>query len=39
VALAPYREAGIERVLLEVPDLNRDEVLRLLDKNAPLASG
>jgi alkanesulfonate monooxygenase SsuD/methylene tetrahydromethanopterin reductase-like flavin-dependent oxidoreductase (luciferase family) len=36
-ALAPYREAGIERVLLEVPDLNRDEVLRLLDKNAPLA--
>ena len=36
-ALARYREAGIERVLLEVPDLNRDEVLRLLDKNAPLA--
>ncbi len=32
-ALAPYREAGIQRVLLEVPDLNRDEVLRVLDKN------
>jgi alkanesulfonate monooxygenase SsuD/methylene tetrahydromethanopterin reductase-like flavin-dependent oxidoreductase (luciferase family) len=38
-ALAPYRDAGIARVLLEVPDLSRDEVLRLLDKNAPLAAG
>jgi alkanesulfonate monooxygenase SsuD/methylene tetrahydromethanopterin reductase-like flavin-dependent oxidoreductase (luciferase family) len=38
-ALAPYRDAGIARVLLEVPDWNRDEVLRLLDKNAPLAAG
>src|SRR5437660_2669487 len=37
-ALAPYREAGIARVLLEVPDLGRDEVLRLLDKHAPLAA-
>jgi hypothetical protein len=36
-ALALYREAGIQRVLLEAPDLNRDEVLRVLDKNAPLA--
>ena len=34
--LSTYREAGIERVLLEVPDLNRDAVLRVLDKNAPL---
>ena len=34
--LAPYREAGIDRVLLEVPDLSRDEILRVLDKNAPL---
>ena len=34
--LASYREAGIERVLLEVPDSSRDEVLRVLDKNAPL---
>ena len=37
-ALVPYREAGITRVLLEMPDLDRDEVLRLLDKNTPLAS-
>ena len=32
----PYREAGIDRVLLEVPDLSRDEILRSLDKNAAL---
>jgi len=38
-ALAPYREAGIERVLLEVPDLSRDEILRLLDQNAKLIRG
>jgi probable F420-dependent oxidoreductase len=37
-ALAPYREAGIERVLLEVPDANRDDILRALDSNAPLAA-
>src|SRR5436190_13009048 len=36
-ALVPYREAGITRVLLEVPDLDRDRVLRVLDKNTPLA--
>jgi alkanesulfonate monooxygenase SsuD/methylene tetrahydromethanopterin reductase-like flavin-dependent oxidoreductase (luciferase family) len=35
-ALSAYCEAGIARVLLEVPDLGRDEALRLLDKNAPL---
>ena len=34
--LAPYREAGIDRVLLEVPDRGRDEVLAILDKNAAL---
>jgi probable F420-dependent oxidoreductase len=34
--LVPYREAGIDRVLLEVPDLTRDEILRALDKNAAL---
>jgi probable F420-dependent oxidoreductase len=34
--LKPYREAGIDRVLLEVPDRPRDEVLRVLDKNAAL---
>jgi alkanesulfonate monooxygenase SsuD/methylene tetrahydromethanopterin reductase-like flavin-dependent oxidoreductase (luciferase family) len=35
-ALAPYREAGIARVLLEAPDAARDDVLRVLDKYAPL---
>jgi hypothetical protein len=35
----PYREAGIGRVLLEVPDLSRDEILRVLDKNAGLLKG
>ncbi len=34
--LMPYREAGIHRVLFEVPDASRDEILRLLDRNAPL---
>jgi len=37
-ALARYREAGIQRALLEVPDLGRDEVLRVLDRIAPLAA-
>jgi probable F420-dependent oxidoreductase len=37
-ALVPYREAGIARVLFEVPDLSRGEILRLLDKYAPLAA-
>jgi len=37
-ALAPYREAGIDRVLLEVPDASRDDILRVLDKNAPLVA-
>ena len=36
--LASYREAGIHRVLLEAPDRGRDEVLRVLDRNAPLVS-
>ena len=35
--LAAYREAGIKRVLLEIPDLTRDEILAHLDKIAPLA--
>lgn len=34
--LARYRDAGIQRALLAVPDLTRDEILRVLDKNAPL---
>jgi len=37
--LAVYRESGIDRVLLEVPDLPRDEVLRLLDEKAELVAG
>lgn len=36
--LAAYRDAGIDRALLEVPDLGRDEILRVLDKIAPLAA-
>jgi len=35
-ALARYREAGIDRVLLEVPDLDRDGILKRLDELAPL---
>jgi probable F420-dependent oxidoreductase len=35
--LAEYQQAGIQRALLEVPDLTRDEILRVIDKNAPLA--
>jgi len=35
-ALAEYHAAGINRVLLDVPDLSRDEILRVLDKYAPL---
>lgn len=34
--LAGFREAGIQRALLEVPDLGRDEILRVLDGYAPL---
>ena len=35
-ALEPYREAGIQRVLLEVPDTSRDDILRVLDQKAAL---
>ncbi|MFN0314056.1 MAG: LLM class F420-dependent oxidoreductase [Burkholderiales bacterium] len=34
--LEVYEEAGIDNVLIEVPDCGRDEVLRLLDKHASL---
>jgi probable F420-dependent oxidoreductase len=34
--LAGYGAAGIERAVLEVPDVTRDEILRLLDRYAPL---
>lgn len=37
--LKSYADAGIERALLEVPDLTRDEILKVLDKHAPLARG
>jgi probable F420-dependent oxidoreductase len=37
--LAPYREAGIDRVLFEVPDKSRDEILAVLDRNAALIKG
>ena len=35
--LAAFAEAGIDRALLEVPDLSRDEILRHLDSVTPLA--
>jgi len=34
--LAEYREAGIQRAVLAVPDLARDEILGVLDKHARL---
>jgi probable F420-dependent oxidoreductase len=37
-ALDGYRTARIDGALLEVPDLERDEILRLLDRYAPLAA-
>jgi probable F420-dependent oxidoreductase len=36
-ALDLYRKAGISRVLLQIPDKSRDEILRLVDELAPLA--
>ena len=36
--LAEYRELGIERALLAIPDSTRDEILGVLDKYAPLAA-
>ena len=35
-ALQRYREAGIDRAVLEVPDQGRDEILRILDSYVPL---
>ncbi len=34
--LGEYRQAGIQRALLEIPDLSREEILRVIDKNATL---
>jgi probable F420-dependent oxidoreductase len=36
--LSAYRAAGIGRALLEVPDASRDEILRILDRNAALVA-
>ena len=35
--IAEFRDAGIGRALLEIPDLTPDEIMRHLDKIAPLA--
>jgi len=36
--LAGYREAGIHRAVLSIPDLSRDEILAVLDKYARLTA-
>lgn len=36
-ALDEYREAGVHRAVLQIPDLSRDEIMGVLDKIAPLA--
>lgn len=35
-ALQEYREAGVDRAVLEIPDQGRDDILRLLDAYVPL---
>jgi hypothetical protein len=35
-ALEEYRQAGIDRAVLEIPDESRDEILRVLDRYVPL---
>jgi hypothetical protein len=35
-ALKEYEAAGIDRAVLEIPDLSRDEILRILDGYVPL---
>ena len=37
-ALKRYRDAGIDRVLLEIPDLSRGEILKTIDRLAPLVA-
>lgn len=37
-ALSEYHEAGIDEALLAIPDVSRDEILRLLDLYAPLTA-
>jgi alkanesulfonate monooxygenase SsuD/methylene tetrahydromethanopterin reductase-like flavin-dependent oxidoreductase (luciferase family) len=36
--LASYRDCGMDRALLMVPDLDRDGILRALDEMAPLTA-
>ena len=36
--LDEYRELGIQRVLLAIPDVSRDEILGVLDKRAQLVA-
>jgi alkanesulfonate monooxygenase SsuD/methylene tetrahydromethanopterin reductase-like flavin-dependent oxidoreductase (luciferase family) len=38
MVLTEYRDAGIQRAVLQIPDLTRDEIIGLLDKNAPLTA-
>jgi len=37
-ALTEYRDAGIHRAVLLIPDLTRDEIMGLLDRYSPLAA-
>ena len=37
ISTAEYEKAGIQDALLAIPDLTRDEILKHLDKIAPLA--
>jgi hypothetical protein len=34
--LDEYEAAGVDRAVLEIPDQSRDEILKLLDRYAPL---
>jgi probable F420-dependent oxidoreductase len=36
--LAEYRELGIERAILAIPDLTRDEIMGVLDRYAPFVA-
>jgi hypothetical protein len=36
--LAQYRELSIQRAVLAIPDLSRDEIMGVLDKYARLAA-
>ena len=36
--LAEYAAAGVDHAILEIPDESRDEILRVIDRYAPLLS-